>query len=324
MLGSRELMESPIYENGILFWAADGEGGVLFSDIPTRAEGRRPDFVLIGAAKTATTSLAHYLGEHPGVFMWPDKEPHFFSTPELYERGTDWYEGLFADAEEGQLCGEASTSYTRYPYSGDVAKRMHDYMPEAKLIYLIREPVARIISALEFRHRRATQMFQRADAPDSLDELLDHDIFLRTSEYIVQIEQFMKVYPREQLLVLLQEELAADGDAVLRRALEFIGADPSIEVDTTKRLNTAAGYYNWAKHEAASGMLNKLPGSQMLKKLIPQRAKTLAREFLARRVPDERIMEPLSEAKRAELVEHFAPFNARLEEFLGRRLHEWD
>ena len=317
-------MTDPIYENGVPFWAADGEGGVLFADIPTRPGGRRPDFVVIGSPKTATTSLAFYLGEHPGVFMCDPKEPHFFSTDALYERGTDWYEGLFADAEAGQLCGEASTSYTRYPYSGDTPKRMHALIPEAKLIYVIREPVARVISALEYRHRREAQFFQREDVPDSLDDLLDSDLMIRTSEYIVQIEHFLEVYPREQLLVLLQEELAADSDAVLRRAFEFIGADPSVEIDTTKRLNTTAGYYDWAKQEQASGLLNKLPGSEVLKKVIPEKARSVAREFLARRVADEEVLEPLSDEKRAELVEHFAPFNARLEQFLGRRLHEWD
>jgi len=314
---------TPIYENGVPFWAADGRGGVLFSDIPTRPGGRRPDFVIIGSPKTATTSLAYYLGQHPGVFIWDQKEPHFFSTDAIYARGTDWYEGLFADAPAGQLCGEASTSYTRYPYSGDVAGRMHDLIPDAKLIYILREPVTRLISALEFKHRRDVQFFGRRDAARSMDELLETDLTIRTSEYIVQIEQFLAHYPREQLLVLLQEDIARDGLSELRRVLEFIGADPNVEIDATQRLNATAGYYEWARHEAASGLLNRLPGSDTLKKLLPRRVRRVAREFLARRVSNEQILAPLSDDRRAELVRHFAPFNARLEQFLGRRLHEW-
>ena len=316
-------MEDSPDEHGIPYWAADGKGGVLFADIPTRPGGRLPQFVVIGSPKTATTSLARYLDEHPKVHLCPMKEPHFFSTDAIYERGTDWYEGLFADAEDGQICGEASTSYTRYPYSGDVAGRMHALIPDAKLIYLVREPVARTISACEFWHRRETQFFQR-DVPNRLEVVLEmSQMPLRTSEYIVQIEQFMKFYDRSQLLVLLQEDLAADSDAVVRQVFEFIGVDPDVKVDTATRHNTTAGYYDWAKNTKASELLNKIPGAQALKKLVPPSARRTVREFLAGRVSNEDVVEPFSEAKKAELREHFAPFNRRLEEFLGRELHQW-
>ena len=76
---------------------------------------RLPDFFIIGSAKSGTTTLYRYLCRHPNIFMSTPKEMSFFSKDKEYERGVEWYASLFADASENQLCGEASTTYTRWP-----------------------------------------------------------------------------------------------------------------------------------------------------------------------------------------------------------------
>jgi hypothetical protein len=121
--------------------------GIAFNDVPVRPSGCLPEFMIIGAAKAGTTALNEYLSQHPQIFMCPLKEPQFFSTDVIYERGLAWYEGLFADAKSGQICGEASTSYTFFPSTPLTPQRIHQAIPNVKLIYLIREPVSRIQSA---------------------------------------------------------------------------------------------------------------------------------------------------------------------------------
>ncbi|MFN9173847.1 MAG: hypothetical protein ACK58N_04855, partial [Synechocystis sp.] len=83
--------------------------GIAFTDIPTRPSKNLPNFMIIGAQKAGTTALNKYLSQHPQIFMCPLKEPQFFSTDVIYERGLDWYRGLFGEAKPGQVCGEAST-----------------------------------------------------------------------------------------------------------------------------------------------------------------------------------------------------------------------
>ena len=82
------------------------------SEVPTQSKVRRPDFMIIGAMKSGTTTLYHYIGMHPGVFMCFPKEPMFFSRDEVYARGLDWYFSLFREAREDQICGEANATLT--------------------------------------------------------------------------------------------------------------------------------------------------------------------------------------------------------------------
>ncbi len=105
-----------------------------------------PDFIIIGAMKCGTSTLAAQLAAQPGVFMTTPKEPNFFSDDDVFARGPDWYASLFADAAPGDLKGEASTHYTKLPDYPDCAARLHAALPQARLIYLTRDPVERLIS----------------------------------------------------------------------------------------------------------------------------------------------------------------------------------
>ena len=112
--------------------------------------GRLPDFMLIGAMKSGTTTLHAYLSRHPGLFLCTPKEPGFFSRDERYARGLDWYRELFTDAQPEQLCGEASTCYSRWPHFENAAPRIAADVPGAKLLYITRDPVERAYS--HYRH----------------------------------------------------------------------------------------------------------------------------------------------------------------------------
>ena len=107
---------------------------------------RTPDFIVIGAMKSATTTLHDQLAQQPGVFMSEPKEPNFFSNDEQYARGMAWYHGLFKDAAPDDLCGESSTHYTKLPTYPHTVERLKEAVPDAKLIYVMRHPIDRLIS----------------------------------------------------------------------------------------------------------------------------------------------------------------------------------
>src|SRR5262245_7209987 len=102
-----------------------------------------PNFLVIGAMKCGTSSLYQYLRSHPQVFMPNDPdEVNFFSRRDL-ERWSEWYRRLFAEAGSAVAIGERSTNYTKYPSIPDVPTRIARSIPDAKLIYLIRDPIER-------------------------------------------------------------------------------------------------------------------------------------------------------------------------------------
>ena len=105
-----------------------------------------PNFIIIGAMKCATSTLHDQLALQPGLLMSDPKEPNFFSNDEQYRRGLAWYTGLFAAAEDGVLCGESSTHYTKLPTYLRAVERVHKHVPGARLIYVVRHPVDRLVS----------------------------------------------------------------------------------------------------------------------------------------------------------------------------------
>src|SRR6516165_1122868 len=106
----------------------------------------RPDFVVVGAMKSATTTLHEQLARQRGVFMSRPKEPNFFSDDLIYARGWDWYSSLFNAADDGVLRGESSTHYTKLPTFPRTVERMTHFLPRVKLIYVMRHPIDRLIS----------------------------------------------------------------------------------------------------------------------------------------------------------------------------------
>ncbi len=106
----------------------------------------RPDFIVIGAMKSATTTLHEQLARQPGIFMSRPKEPNFFSDDEFYTRGRSWYAAIFDKAGQTELRGESSTHYAKLPTYPRTVERMVRHLPHLKLIYLMRHPIDRLMS----------------------------------------------------------------------------------------------------------------------------------------------------------------------------------
>jgi hypothetical protein len=285
--------------------------------------GRLPDFIIIGAAKCGTTTLWRNLQRHPDVFMAEPKEPEFFSRDDRYALGLESYKAIFAPAGENMICGEASTTYTRAPHFGDVAGRMADAVPDARLIYLMRHPVERTYS--NYRHR------MRLDVPRmTFEEALDADpIFIDTSLYMMQIERYLARFPREALHCVLLEDLKRDPASTMRGVLRHIGAR---EVDVTSEgavaSNTAASGADDFARQRLRRIKRFLPGYHRVKGAIPDRWKDAAlaaatRSPLGRKIKQGYQPSPLTPETRAMLLQRFAEPNRELAAFLGRDLAEW-
>ena len=186
---------------------------------------RVPDFVIVGAAKAATTWLQHSLQQHPGIFM-PDPELHFFSRE--YDRGLDWYTQFFEAAEPDQLIGEKSNSYLDEPHA---MPRLHEFAPNAKIIVQLRNPIERAYSDY-------CMLYRRGEVDQRIDYQLGSDGPKRTRLlaggcYFDHITCIFDFYPREQVLVTLYDDIKHRAEGLLADVANHLGVT-NVQPTTTR------------------------------------------------------------------------------------------
>ena len=181
-----------------------------------------PDFLVIGAMKCGTSTLAAQLGAQPGIFMTEPKEPNFFSDDRVYAKGLDWYRSLFAAAGQDDLKGEASTHYTKLPTHPHSSERMHRHLPHARLVYVMRDPIDRMVSH-----------YIHAWSRREVDLGIDHAVrerpeFVAYSSYAMQLTPWIERFGRERILPVFFERLTRDPQREFERVGRFIGCQGPI------------------------------------------------------------------------------------------------
>ena len=290
---------------------------------------RLPDFVIIGAARCGTTSLHAYLREHPRVFMSSEKETDYFSLgdlppDEVPALAAAWraktraeYERFFRDAGDARAVGEASPTYLFYPRS---AERMRQAIPDAKLICVLRDPVERAYS----HHALARKMgfetepdFEAAVALEDERWRSDRSMrftYVRASLYHDGLAEFFRRFPRDRILVLPFEELAADTAGTMRRIHEFLGVDPEFVPDVGIRHNRSMLPKIGLVREAF-GRPFRL--RRFLQRNLPPRLVTQLGNVIMRPPPG------IPSDVRARLLPRFVDDVRRLEDLLARDLAAW-
>lgn len=186
-------------------------------------QGRLPNLVIIGAMKCGTSSLHRYLDLHPQIQMSNDKELDFFIEEKNWIKGEAWYRSHFKS--EADVVGESSPNYTKYPFFSGVPEKMHTMIPNAKLIYIVRDPIKRIAS--HYLHQYTDRVERR-----TLEEALStqiHNHYLETTRYGFQLRQYLRYYSRENILLLSLEDMQKHRLSVLKRVFEFLDVDPSFQ-----------------------------------------------------------------------------------------------
>jgi hypothetical protein len=198
-----------------------------------------PDFLIIGAQKAGTTALYAYLRRHPAITGPSWKEVSYFDRH--YGRGEAWYRGNFPNRvrARGKLVGEASPSYIFHPLGPERAKAL---VPEARLVALVRHPVDRALSHYHHEVALGREPLRFEDALDAEEDRLrgeeerlaaDPSYFSRAwwshayksrGRYAEQLERWLAVFPREQLLILPSADLGGEPERTHARVLDFLGA----------------------------------------------------------------------------------------------------
>jgi len=271
-----------------------------------------PNFLIIGVQKGATTWFAKSLGEHSDIFMVDQKETHFFDRH--FENGVDWYEAQFKNWSGQRAIGEATPGYIYYK---DIPAKIRTTLGnKVKLIVSLRHPVDRAYSAF-------WMFLSRGVIPADSDFRTlfyqgDHGLQKR-GYYFEQLSRYLKYFPRENLLILIYEEMRENSQQALSRGLEFLKADSQFLPDTlnakvNKRIDMSMFHHQiWGLRRAL----------RMLPRSVEKPLSSFGRHIL-KWWPKQKTYEPLAEDLRQELFNEYNPDIEQLENLLGRDLSIWE
>jgi len=270
-----------------------------------------PTFVLIGATNAGTSTLHGWLKEHDQVCMSPREGLDFFLESGTWDRGIGWYGLRFAACNWDQARGEASPNYANTHLDPGIPERMHSVIPDAQLIYLVREPIERMRSMYR-------QLVIDGTETRSFPEAATEDPHYReSSRYISRIGAFLKKYSKKQLLVITTERLAADPQATLADIYGHIGV-PDAELSTQ-----AAHRGVTADQRLESTASRRLKANPTYWRALNRswRLSNLHERVFTRqaRIPSTQLPKEVDAELRGDLEKD----TQALEVFLGRRLTEW-
>lgn len=261
-----------------------------------------PSFVIAGAPRAGTTWLYRNLDRHPGVFLTANKEPRHYAVRETEHLSFNgpgderWlshlvqdraeYETLFAGATVGQLRGEASSDYLYR--SPTAAARLREEAPTARLIFILRDPARRAYSnwLQHVQHGREPLAF--ADALDAEEERIEQGWawwwhYKRRGFYAEQLEPFLDAFPRDQLLIVLHDELQSDPRGLLEKVCAFLEIDPAPAADqehVEERQNRSL-----VPRTRAHGLARTLlkPATAAAARVLPEETEKRLRQWFQRR-----------------------------------------
>ncbi len=296
-----------------------------------------PNFLIIGAQKSGTSSLYRYLKNHPQIFMPKVKEPKFFALesedfgfnapytlPAEVARiaDIDVYQALFQPADRETALGEASTWYLPTP---GTAARIRHYVPDMKLIAILRQPVERAYS--NFLHARNYLKIEPYDdfaqaihAEESRKEQAwGHPWYYKHKGfYTLHLKPYFDTFDRRQIRVYLMDDLKSDPTGLLKDIYQFLNVDDSFLPDFAQRYNVSA---DSARSATLHNLLNK-PSSvkSAIRWLIPPGMRRQMKLKLQKR---NRAKQDISPEIRQELMRDYREDILKLQDLIGRDLSSW-
>lgn len=273
-----------------------------------------PTFIVIGAMKCGTTSLYYQLDAHPDVAMSILKETNYFISKcdfekGRYEEGRDWYESRFREVAKAR--GECSPNYTKAHLFPGVAQRMHDLVPDIQLIYMVRDPVERLISHYV---QNCVQGLEDQSFAGAVTEPVENKYVL-TSRYFWQLQPYLEVFDEEQILIRSLESLRDRPLEILRDIHSFIGIESHVveaqlqrgHFNPTSEKRIRGEWYRWF-----SGVVSQ-PIKDALRPYVP--IHWIPGTQIDRPTPSESIQQKLTEALEEDVKS--------LRQFTGRVFEEW-
>lgn len=279
----------------------------------------KPDFLVVGARKSATTWLHDCLSHHPGIFVPPEKEVHFFCPDECpksrRDRGVEWYEEIFPD-DEGIVPGELSVDYMYYRDS--TAEEIAELYPSTKLIFLLRNPVDRAYSAYWMKRHSNPGM-------DEFRAYIDEDHpFIDRGFYYRQIERFLHQFPEDQIEIFFHDDLVEDSEALIQDVFRFLGVDDTFVPPTLgEKVGSTRVFSSPVTRLAYQGGKQVLQVPVFLDLWRWLKRKTPIRRLLFGADGSRTTYPEMEEETRERLLSIYREENRKLFDLVGRKLDSW-
>lgn len=279
---------------------------------PEPGQTRMPvDFIVIGAMRAGTTTLHDTLSRHPDISMARDKETDFFIAEKNLPRGWDWYRGQFDP--QRPIWGEASPNYSKARDFAGVPARVAQHAPAARLIYVVRDPVARAVS--QFQH--SWHMGLLRDKPEDLPGSHEYHSLIDISSYARQLDLWHAHFPPEQILIVDFDALLNNPQDQTNRILGHIGARP-MPLDALANQNSGQ---QLSRVPLPLLKLAQGPMRPMLTAIIGPRTRDRLRRLAA--IGPRRAAPPVPAAIRQRMREDLAEDAARFRQMTGMELAHW-
>ena len=318
--------------------------------MPSSSPYPLPNFLVVGANKGGTTSLYHYLKQHPEVFLSPLKEPHYFSSDiqpenfskafahnklrdiEAYVNGPmdqDFHAGfvrewehyckLFKHAGDAKAIGELSTSYL---YSTEAAANIREQLGDIKIIICLRDPIEMAYS--HYRMNLWTGNSKAATFKEALQEDAAHEpkvwgnahLYVEIGKYYEQVRRYYDHFSPDNIKIIFSEDLRHDTTRVVRELYAFIGVNPDFQPDTSQRYNEVFT----PKFKALTWFLNKSGIRPLIKRISGEGMKKAVVRLLFKGKDDKG---GITTEERAMLHSIYSNDIRRLEELLHQDLSAW-
>jgi hypothetical protein len=311
--------------------------------------GLGPNFFLVGAMNAGTTAVYGNLSAQPGVYCSPIKEPNFFSDDieidnftlsnaravsqfdadayvqgsmnqpvhEAYVRNPATYYALFRKAEGKRAIGECSTSYL---YSSTAARNIRLASPHARIIMILRNPVDRAISQYHMecrigatRHPFGFLLERDLAAPRAVWG--QSGLYIELGRYVGQVERYLAQFPREQIKIIVYDDLRANFHGVMAGTLSFLGVDPELRPSKILRTNHA----RVPRAPRFNHLLAQIGGKNLINRTLPLPVIELGKRIYYRKAGSAGVTEADRERLRALFIDEVAA----LSKLLGRDLTYW-
>ena len=293
-----------------------------------------PNFLIIGAPKAGTTALYHYLSEHPQIYMSPVKEPKFFAfegeqinfcgpgdLKKDYVTDIEAYKTLFSKVSQEIAIGEASPGYL---HSAQAPERIHHYIPDAKLIVIIRDPVERAYSHfLSLVRQDLEPLTDFTQAMETEEERIRNNwsprwLYKQRGFYYAQLKRYFDLFDRSQIRVYIHKDFKTNSVGVLQDIFQFLDVDDTFVPDTSQKHNATYTHRNKVLHKL---LKEQNPIKSILKPLLSsplrQGIKTNIRNLNTGKRPQ------LQPKIRKQFIEEYREDILKLQELIQRDLSGW-
>ncbi|MEL6488382.1 MAG: sulfotransferase [Cyanobacteria bacterium J06634_6] len=293
-----------------------------------------PNFLIFGVQKAGTTSIYSYLEQHPQVYTSPRKETNFFGhvfdepdpDAKLTRGGRkriltiEDYEALFDGATDEIAIGEASPDYLFH--HKQAVPGIQKYVPDAKLIAVLRNPVERAYSDYLMHIRQVVG--NRKPLAEQLETSAQSSHTLLKGRYYEGLKHFLDTFGSEQIKVFLYDDLRKDSAKLMQEMYSFIGVDADFEVDTGRKQQTA----QIPKNQSVNKLLQtknplRTAAGALLRRVLPEEKRQALRSRLIAANSTGKEGLPLSDEDRQRLQDYYRDDVRQLQDLIERDLSIW-